>query len=152
MTRHTVRTLMLADLPAIKEVIDSNDLFPSDMLDDMFSEHAESGGECWLTAEQERPCAVVYCAPEPMADGVYNLLLISVHRSHQSQGVGQALVAYVEEKLRAQGHRLLLVETSGTEDFARTRSFYEQLGYEQEATIRDYYDDGDDKVVYRKRL
>lgn len=62
MTRHTVRTLMLADLPAIKEVIDSNDLFPSDMLDDMFSEHAESGGECWLTAEQERPCAVVYCA------------------------------------------------------------------------------------------
>ena len=48
--------------------------------------------------------------------------------------------------------RTLLVETSGTDKFFRTRSFYEQIGYETEACIRDYYDAGDDKIVFRKAL
>jgi len=54
--------------------------------------------------------------------------------------------------LKKQGVRVLLVETSGTDDFVRTRSFYEQIGYETEARIRDYYDAGDDKIVFRKAL
>ena len=44
------------------------------------------------------------------------------------------------------------VETSGTNEFTRTRNFYQLLGYENEARIRDYYDAGDDKVVFRKSL
>ena len=47
---------------------------------------------------------------------------------------------------------MLLVETSGGDEFERTRRFYRTIGYEEEARIRDYYDAGDDKIVFRKAL
>jgi ribosomal protein S18 acetylase RimI-like enzyme len=50
------------------------------------------------------------------------------------------------------GGRVLLVETSGTPDFERTRAFYRKCGYEEEARIRDFYQAGADKIVYRKAL
>jgi ribosomal protein S18 acetylase RimI-like enzyme len=33
-----------------------------------------------------------------------------------------------------------------------TRRFYTTLNYAHEATIRDYYKDGEDKIVFWKRL
>jgi len=44
------------------------------------------------------------------------------------------------------------VETSGTADFAATRRFYRQNGYEEEGRIRDFWAAGDDKVIFRKPL
>ncbi|MFK8076507.1 MAG: hypothetical protein AB8B84_07965 [Granulosicoccus sp.] len=43
-------------------------------------------------------------------------------------------------------------ETSETDDFVRTRAFYAQLGYNEEARMREYYDASDDKIVFRKAL
>ena len=58
----------------------------------------------------------------------------------------------VEEDLRARGQRLLLVETSSTPQYDRTRAFYDKLGYEEEARVRDYWEAGDDLVLFRKAL
>lgn len=44
----------------------------------------------------------------------------------------------VEEDLRARAQRLSLVETSALPQYARTRAFYVECGYEEEARIRDY--------------
>ena len=33
-----------------------------------------------------------------------------------------------------------------------TRRFYLKNGYDQEALVRDYYNDGDSLVIFRKRL
>ena len=96
--------------------------------------------------------AVAYTAPERMTAGTWNALLLAVHPDRHGQGIGAALMARVEALLAARGERVLLVETSGTADFERTRRFYEHIGYEREALIREYYDAGDDKVVFRKAL
>jgi ribosomal protein S18 acetylase RimI-like enzyme len=58
----------------------------------------------------------------------------------------------VEAQLATEGVRILLVDTSGTAEFKRTRAFYDMLGYEREARIRDYWSEGDDKVTFRKSL
>jgi len=121
------------------------------MLDDMFSE-GSSQNEFWLTYDDGVPAAVAYCVPEPMTEGTCNLLLIAVHADRQGEGIGTQIMAYVEAKLAAEGVRVLLVETSGTEQFVNTRAFYSHLGYDEEARIREYYDVGDDKVVFRKAL
>lgn len=47
---------------------------------------------------------------------------------------------------------VLLVETAGTDDYKIARSFYESVGFVEEARIRDFYSPGEDKVVYWKRL
>jgi hypothetical protein len=46
--------------------------------------------------------------------------------------------------------RTPLVESSGLASFERTRAFYRKNGYDEEARIHDFYQAGDDKIVYRK--
>ena len=147
-----IRVAGSQDLIAIKAIIDSTGLFPSEMLDEMFSEGQDCDPEFWLTYDNGQPQAVAYCVPEAMANGVANLLLIAVHKQSQSTGIGQRLMTYIEEKLKKQNVRILLVETSGNDEFARTRLFYEKLGYTNEAQIKDYYDTGDDKIIFTKTL
>jgi len=149
-----IRSAATQDLAAIKEIIDATALFPSEYLDDMFTGESElqEDQEFWLTYDVDGPRAVTYCAPELMTSGTWNLLLIAVHPDYQSRGIGRKLISYVENILKTVEARVLLVETSGTDDFVRTRSFYEQIGYTNEARIRDYYDAGDDKIIFRKAV
>ncbi len=85
-----------------------------------------------------------------MTDGTWNLYLIAVHPDHQRLGRGTALLEYIERLLAQRGQRILLVETSGTDEFGYVRKFYGDRGFEEEARIRDFYADGVDKIVFRK--
>ncbi|MFK8075680.1 MAG: GNAT family N-acetyltransferase [Granulosicoccus sp.] len=123
MNKSLIRPSISSDLSAAKVIIDAVDLFPSELLDDMFcvnSSEAESK-EFWLTFDDGSPAAIAYCAPEPMADGTWNLLLIAVHPDRQRAGIGAQIIRCIEEKLAKEGIRVLLVETSGTDDFIRAR-------------------------------
>ena len=134
----------------------------SKMLADYFSEESndeESDSDkgnrgdhdhFWLTDDDNGPIGVAYCAPEKMTNGTWNLLFLAVRPDRQGQGHGTALMRYVEQMLTARGARLLLVETLAS--LHRTRAFYRKCGYEEEAQIRDFYNTGDDKIVYRKVL
>ena len=117
-------------------------------LNDYFS--GENGDHFWLTDDDDGLVAAAYCAPERMTNGTWNLLFLAVHPEHQGQGRGTARVRHVEETLAARGAHLLLVETLAS--FERTRAFYLKCGYGQEACIRDFYEAGADKIVYRKLL
>lgn len=78
--------------------------------------------------------------------------MLAVREDRQRQGFGASLVRHTEADLSSRGARLLLVETSGVGSFERTRSFYRAMGYNEEARIRDFYAQGEDKVVFRKSL
>ncbi len=154
MNKSSIRFSIIGDLAAAKGIIDGVGLFPSELLDDMFCVGSDDPdqSEFWLTVDDGSPAAIAYCAPEPMADGTWNLLLIAVHPDRQGKGIGAQLMSYIEEKLGSEGVRILLVETSGTDAFTRTRRFYSGLGYTEEARIREYYGVGDDKIVFHKYL
>ncbi len=151
---HQIRPVRADDLPALKRVIDGTGLFPSDMLDDMIGGFlkGEEPDQFWLTLDDGGPVAVAYYTPERMTEGTWNLLLIAVHPDRQGQGIGAMLQGHVERQLAARGERILLVETSGLPEFERTRNFYRKLGYGEEARIRDFYKQGEDKIVFRKAL
>jgi ribosomal protein S18 acetylase RimI-like enzyme len=112
----------------------------------------EARSEFWFTDDDEGPVGVAYVAPERMTEGTWNLYLIAVHPEHQRQGRGKALLDHVEQTLTKRGERILLVETSGTDDFDYVRNFYRKNGYLEEARIREFYTAGVDKIVYRKSL
>ena len=48
--------------------------------------------------------------------------------------------------------RLLLVETSSHIDFSAARAFYTKQGFVNEAIIRNYYDVGEDKLIFTKNI
>lgn len=151
----TIRPATRTDLPALKRLIDAVNLFPSHMLDDMMANYLNGEAEnqdSWLTDDANGPVGVAYYAPERLTEGTWNLYLIAIDPNRQGQGRGAALLRYVEQQLRNQGERILLVETSGLPDFAYQRDFYRRCGYEEEARIRDFYQHGEDKVIFRKVL
>jgi ribosomal protein S18 acetylase RimI-like enzyme len=150
-----IRSINKADLNDLKIVIETSGLFPADLLDGMISDYFSNSEteEIWLTRlDNNRPIAIAYCAPERLTDGTYNLYLIAVHQDFQAQGIGGQIMAYVESYLQSKGKRILLVETSGLPEFELTRKFYDKCGYNREAVIRDFYRDGEDKVIFWKKL
>lgn len=95
---------------------------------------------------------VTYYTPVEATDRAWSLKMIGVHPNHQRRGIGTAIMNEVERRLREANARLVLVETSATPEYDRARAFYASLGYEEEARVRDYFADGDDMVMLRKRL
>lgn len=90
--------------------------------------------------------------PTPGTAGTSDLYWIVVDRSAQGRGIGSQLLAHVEGALRAEGGRMVVVETSSREDYAATRGFYEARGYTRAAVLPGYYAPGDDLVIYLKDL
>ena len=90
--------------------------------------------------------------PTPGTKATSDLYWIVVDRERQNTGVGSQLLREVEQRLRADGRRLVVVETSSRADYAPTRGFYETRGYARIATIPGYYAPGDDLVIFTKDL
>jgi len=155
MMNNEIRPVVQQDLEALKEVIISTDLFPVEELDEMISDYLENptSDQIWMAFILNKvPVAFAFCSPEKFTDGTYNLLAIAVLPKHQGLGIGQQLVKQVEELLAAKQKRVLIVETSSGENFVSTRKFYQKLGYTKEASIREFWKAGEDKVVYWKKL
>ena len=90
--------------------------------------------------------------PTPVTRGTWDLYWICVSRSARKHGVGRALVAEMERRIAAERGRLVRVETEGSAAYEPTRAFYEAIRYERLATIRDFYDVGNDLVLFGKYL
>lgn len=113
----------------------------------------ESDDRFWMLSEVDgRVIGTVYVEPERMASGSWNMLMLAVCRQHQGTGVGTGMVRRVEEELVSRGGRLVLVETAGLPKFEGARNFYRGRGYAEEGNIRDFYEPGVDKVIFRKLL
>lgn len=147
------------EAPLLLEIAVDSGLFPptdisalSEMIDAYFA-GALDPSHVWLVHEvDDVVCAAAYYAPEMMTDRVWNLLFIAVRERFKGQGLGSALLGHIERALQERGQRMLLIETSSLGTFAKTRAFYLKHSYEEEARLRDYYEPGDDKVVFRKVL
>lgn len=150
-----IRPIERSDLASLKSVLDNCELFPSEYLDDMIKDYFENPEtqDIWFTVEEQSIVkSIAYCAPMSFTNGTYNLYAIGVHNDYQGKGIGKEMMSYLEDKLRKLGHRILIVETSGKDALALTREFYLKCNYTQEANIRDFWDEGDDKVVFWKKL
>jgi ribosomal protein S18 acetylase RimI-like enzyme len=88
----------------------------------------------------------------PLTDGVFDLYWIAVDPRRQGQGFGQLLLRFVENEVRRQRGRMLLIETSSKESYGPTLRFYQRSGYDEISRIKDFYRIEDDKVVFCKKL
>jgi ribosomal protein S18 acetylase RimI-like enzyme len=153
-----IRPTTLDDTAAILDLAVASGLFPPDATAEVAGALAGAlNGDLgpdhvWLTDDDSGPVGVAYFAPERLTEGTWNLYMLAVHPDRQRQGRGAALVRHVERELAGRGARLLLIETSGSGTFERTRAFYRALGYEEEARVREFYKAGEDKVIFRKAL
>lgn len=90
--------------------------------------------------------------PTPCTLGTWDLYWIAVHPEAQGGGVGATLTKEMERRLARIGARLVLIETSSRPAYDPTRAFYRRRGYEEVARVPDFYEPGDDRVIFAKRM
>ncbi|WP_306642093.1 GNAT family N-acetyltransferase [Sanyastnella coralliicola] len=152
--QQTIRPIVENDLPSIKHILDSSQLFPSEMLHEMISGYLYADAEeFWFCFEEEgQPIGFGFCAPEKLTEGTYNLYAIAFTEETQGGGRGKQMMDYIEQLLQSKNGRVLIVETSSLDEYQKTRAFYVKCGYVKEAVIREFYAPGEDKVVFYKKL
>jgi GNAT superfamily N-acetyltransferase len=75
-----------------------------------------------------------------------------VNPNVQSRGIGSKLISHIENYLKDNGVRLILIETSGKLSYEKERKFYEKNSYGKLVEIKDFYNVGDSLVIYGKYL
>jgi ribosomal protein S18 acetylase RimI-like enzyme len=70
----------------------------------------------------------------------------------QGSGVGRLLLEKAEKAMRAMGALSVYADTSSTEHYRSSRSFYVSMGFHEQARLEDFYARGDAKVIYEKDL
>jgi ribosomal protein S18 acetylase RimI-like enzyme len=157
----TIRPATPSDVEAIKRIAVDANMFAADevsFFDEMLAGFFDGTmhDNHWLVVDNDSAViAAAYYAPEPFADRMWNLYFIAVDPTHHSQGVGGRLLNHIEGQLRQRGDsdaRVLIVETSSTDQYARTRDFYRANSYDEEARIRQFYGPTDDKIIFWKSL
>ncbi len=111
----SVRDAHVSDMSAIEAVIRGIGLFTPEEADSFASSlpghfAGEAEGRVWLLAGEGAGAA--YLSPEPAGPGVWNLLFLGVRPEARRRGVARAVIAEVERRLREQGARMLLIDTS----------------------------------------
>jgi len=102
--------------------------------------------------EAGRPDGYMTWGPTPLAEGSFDLYWMAVSPAAQGRGVGQALIRWLEDRVRALDGRLIIIETSSQPKYHPTRQFYLGLGYREAARVPDFYRSGDDRVIYTKNF
>ncbi len=148
------------DGPQIRSLTAQIELFnPEEVacVEELWNEYRFKGmktsGYHFLIARHQQQVVGFACyGLRPLTHGAYDLYWIAVSPEYKRQGIGRQLLERVEQDIRLQGGRLIFVETSGQPKYQPARDFYLGTGYEQEATIREFYKPGDDLVIFTKRL
>ena len=154
-----IRPTVPSDTPTLVSLAEGTGVFKPmeivalrEVLDDYHDEMHKQGHRSVTFAKDEVILGFAYYAPTAMTDRTWHLYWIAVTKHSHARGVGSQLLRHVEEDIRRANGRQLLIETSSLPHYELTRRFYLKHGYEKACVQPDYYADGDDMVVFRKRL
>jgi ribosomal protein S18 acetylase RimI-like enzyme len=154
-SRPRLRPLGSADRKQIEYIVRAVGIFRDDEIT-VALEVFDSSCRLWQTdyhtlgADVDGRLAGWICwGATPCTVGTYDLYWMAVDPSVQGVGVGTALIEEMERRLAGEA-RLVAIDTSGREDYARTRRFYQARGYQIAGVIPDFYAPGDDQVILTK--
>jgi D-alanine-D-alanine ligase len=148
-----------SDRDCVRQIVESTGFFAPyevevavELVDERLGKGIASGYH-FLFAEHHGTVVGYSCfGPIACTEGSFDLYWIAVDDAMRGRGIGRQLMSASERAIAAQGGRRIYVETSGREQYAPTRAFYRRCGYRDEATLKDFYAVGDDKLILVKVL
>ena len=150
---HYRHEVFLQDIEHITDIVNSTRFFYSyeilialELIEERLTKGTQSG--YWFIFAELAGNVVAYSC----YGGSFDLYWIVTHQNYQGRGIGKQLLQETETTIRHVGGRTIYVETASREQYTSTRHFYEGCHYVKEAQLKDFYDIGDDKVIYVKRL
>lgn len=148
-----------SDAAVVRQLVTATGFFHNDevaVAQELVDEHlakGEASGYFFIFAERDGAVVGYSCfGPIPCTRTSYALYWIAVDPAAQGGGIGRLLLRQAEAAVRQHGGTRLYAETSGREQYASTRSFYERCGFVAVETLDDFYDVGDARLTYLKTI
>ncbi|MBI2836175.1 MAG: GNAT family N-acetyltransferase [Chloroflexi bacterium] len=158
-TSPVIRPMVAEDKPAVIRILHNTPEFHPDEvviaeeLIDSYLRDPQSSGYYVLVSETDTAVSGYVCyGPTPLTQDTWDIYWIAVDRRLQRQGIGRALMTAAESEIERGQGRLIIIQTSSTPDYEKTRRFYVSSGYREAARVPDYYAPGDDLVIFVKGL
>lgn len=147
------------DIQRVLEIVESTKFFydheveiAAELVADRLT-HGESSGYYFVFVVVDGVTVAYSCfGPITMSTTSFDLYWIATHNNYRGKGIGKKLLEETCNEARKMGCKILIAETSGLEHYAPTRAFYINNNFELEASLKDFYTDGDDKLFYTKRI
>lgn len=111
-----------------------------------------SGYEFLLAEAEDRLIGYACYGKIDGTKGSFDLYWIAVDPEMQGSGIGRLLLEKAEKAMRAMGALSVYADTSSTEHYRSSRSFYVSMGFHEQARLEDFYARGHAKVIYEKDL
>jgi ribosomal protein S18 acetylase RimI-like enzyme len=149
-----------SDINSIRIIVESSGFFHDYEVDtavelvEEFLESGEESGYKFVFLDDENDSLLAFsCFGEVACTWKrYDIYWIAVKDDQRGKGLGKLILQETEKQIASIGGIIAYLETSSKELYLPTRTFYEKSGYFKEAVIKDFYEDGDSKVIYSKRL
>jgi ribosomal protein S18 acetylase RimI-like enzyme len=141
--------IILRDTPEFKPV----EVDVAEELIDAFIEDVVKSGYLLLVGLVDARVAGYICyGPTPITTGTWDVYWMAVSKESQRHGVGKALLEAAETSIQTMQGRLIVIETSSKPNYEKAQRFYVKQGYHLVSRITDFYEPGDDKLTYLKRI
>ncbi len=155
----TIRRSTLEDRNTIIRITENTGYFRPDeievaceVLDDALLKGAEGHYQSFTAESDGKAVGWICFGPTPCTLGTFDIYWIVVDPASQRMGIGSSLLKQAETLIASGGGRMSVIETSGKGLYDSTRGFYNKLGYSEQARIAGFYADGDDKIIYTRKI
>lgn len=146
-----------SDRQLVRQIVESTGYFSAaeadvaiELVEERLAKGDSSGYHFLFMDIEGSPAGYACFGPIACTVHSFDIYWIAVHKDYQRAGIGRRLMELCEDRIRQMNGRQIYVETSGREQYASTRHFYHRCGYEIAAVFPDFYDQGDDKMVFLK--
>jgi len=154
-----VRRARLQDKPSVVLMLRKTNHFrpnelkvAEEVFDDSIAKGQKGDYHSFVAQEKDNTIGWVCFGPTPCTIGTFDIYWIVVNPQNQNCGIGSFLVQYATSFIKKRNGRMIVVDTSGNQRYLLVRRFYEKMGYCRAARLKDFYANGDDKIIYVKYI
>jgi ribosomal protein S18 acetylase RimI-like enzyme len=124
-----------------------------EVIDEALNEAGKKNYQVFCAFDTDRKLSGFICfGPIPMTEKCYDLYWLRVDEESSRKGVGRTLLGFMEGLVAREGARRIYVETSSTALYQAARSLYEKHGYQLVCSLKDFYREGDHKMIFMKEV
>ncbi len=154
-----IRPMTRDDRPAVMAILHATPEFKpfevavaEELIDCYLATSYQSGYHILVAEADSRVVGYICYGPTPLTEGTWDIYWIATVPEQQGKGIGSALLAVAESKIRETKGRLIIIETSSQAAYEKTRRFHNNHDYREVCRIPDFYAPGDDRLILQKRL
>lgn len=152
---HQIDAARPEDLPAIQALLRRTGVFTPEevaiameLADEAVHPAPDTTYRIAVTRSDGQLSGYILWGRTPFTKWSYDLYWMAVDPDVQRAGLGTLLVREMERAMRAEGGRIVRIETSGLPEYEKTRAFYRRVGYPETVRVRDFYWEGNDLCVH----